>query len=111
MRNFFIWTTKTEQADCADAQADLSLHLGAYIRRYVSGVVGYGKGVMYLTSPGFQLILACSWARLAILVGGKGGGECFYFSFFPVPLFHHLYYLVYLFFSFFGRRHKMTHKG
>ena len=35
-------------------------------------------------------ILAYSWARLAILVGGKGRGECFYFCYFfpfiPVPL-------------------------
>ena len=39
---------------------------------------------------GVQLILAYSWARLAVLVAGKGKGECFYFfCFFPfilVPL-------------------------
>ena len=49
---------------------------------------------------GIQLILACNWARLAVLVAGKGRGECFYFfcfsSFIPVPLY---------------RWHKMTHKG
>ena len=33
---------------------------------------------------GVQLILAYSWARLAILVAGKGRRECFYFfRFFP----------------------------
>ena len=56
---------------------------------------------------GVQLILAFSWARLAILVAGNGRGECFLFllflpfhsysSFFPVPRFHLLYCLFYLF--------------
>ena len=54
-----------------------------------------------------QLILAYSWARPAILVVGKGRGGMFLFllflhfhscsSFFPVPLFHLLYSLFYLF--------------
>ena len=54
-----------------------------------------------------QLILASSWARPAILVAGMGRGRMFLFllflhfpfcsSFFPVPLFHLLYYLFYLF--------------
>ena len=56
---------------------------------------------------GVQLILAYSWARPAILVVGKGRGGMFLFllflhfhscsSFFPVPLFHLLYSLFYLF--------------
>ena len=56
---------------------------------------------------GVQLILAYSWARSAILVVGKGRGGMFLFllflhfhscsSFFPVPLFHLLYSLCYLF--------------
>ena len=58
-----------------------------------------------LCHRGVQLILDYSWARLAILVAGKGRGECFYFfcffhscsSFFPVPVFHLLYYLLYFF--------------
>ena len=65
-----------------------------------------------VTSPvlhhlGVQLILAYSWARPAILVVGKGRGGMFLFllflhfhscsSFFPVPLFHLLYSLFYLF--------------
>ena len=40
------------------------------------GVIGCG---------GVQLILAYSWARLAILVAGKGRGECFYFFCFYSP--------------------------
>ena len=43
-----------------------------------------------LRHRGVQLILAYSWARLAILVAGTGRGECFYFfclfPFIPVPL-------------------------
>ena len=61
-----------------------------------------------LRHRGVRLILAYSWARLAILVAGKGrGGADVLFllflhyhtcsSFFPVPLFHLLYYLFYLF--------------
>ena len=55
---------------------------------------------------GVQLILACSWARPAILSAGMGRGEIFLFlqflhfhsfsSFNPVPLFHLLYCLFYL---------------
>ena len=54
-----------------------------------------------------QLILAYNWARPAILVAGKSRGGMILFllflhfhscsSFFPVPLFHLLYYLFYLF--------------
>ena len=59
---------------------------------------------------GVQLILAYSRARPAILVAGKGRGEMFLFllflhfrsysSFFPVPFFHLLYHLFYLFSAF-----------
>ena len=43
-----------------------------------TGVVGCGEGVMYFMSQGWgvQLILAYSWAKPAILVAGKGRGEC-----------------------------------
>ena len=54
-----------------------------------------------------QVILASSWAWPAIFVAGKGRGVSFLFllflhchscsSFFPVPLFHLLYYSFYLF--------------
>ena len=74
------------------------------------GVVGWCEGA-YLTSPGRPTELAYSWARPAILVVGKGRGGMFLFllflhfhscsSFFPVPLFHLLYYLFYLFSPFF----------
>ena len=43
-----------------------------------------------LHQQGVQLVLAYSWARLAILEAGKGRGGCFYFfcffPFIPVPL-------------------------
>ena len=64
------------------------------------------KGVMYLMSLGrLTDNLAYSWARFAILVAGKGRGGMFLFllflhfhsCFFPVPLFHLLYYFFYLF--------------
>ena len=60
---------------------------------------GGAKVLCILHHRGFQLILAYSWARPAILAAGKGRGECFYFFcfftviyflFFPVPLFHFL---------------------
>ena len=56
--------------------------LPLFSKRFTSqenmGVFGYGKGVVYLTSPepteiGLQL------ARPAILLAGKDRGECFYF--------------------------------
>ena len=54
------------------------------------GVVGCGKGVMYLTSPGHPTDIGLQLARLATLMAGKGRGECFYFfcffPFIPVPL-------------------------
>ena len=36
------------------------------------------KGSCILRHRGVQLILAYSWVRPAILVAGKGRGECFY---------------------------------
>ena len=71
------------------------------------GWSGGAKVLCILHHWGVQLILAYSWARPAILVAGKGRGGMFLFllflhfhscsSFFPVPLFHLLYYLFYLF--------------
>ena len=67
------------------------------------------KVLCILRHWGIQLILAYNWARLANLVAGRGRGETFLFllffpfhscsSFFPVPLFHLLYYM-YLFYLF-----------
>ena len=67
-----------------------------------------------------EFLFAYSWARPAIVEVGKGRGGMFLFllflpfhscsSFFPVSLFHLFYYLFY-FLPFSGRRHKMTHKG
>ena len=71
------------------------------------GWSGGAKVLGLLHHRGVQLILAYSWARPAILVVGKGRGGMFLFllflhfhscsSFFPVPLFHLLYSLFYLF--------------
>ena len=71
------------------------------------GWLGGAKVLCILHHRGVQLILAYSWARPAILVVGKGRGGMFLFllflhfhscsSFFPVPLFHLLYSLFYLF--------------
>ena len=56
----------------------------------LSGMVGNGKGVVYLSHRGVQLILAYSWARPAILVAGKGRRGMFLFLLFlhfhSVPL-------------------------
>ena len=74
------------------------------------GWSGGAKVLCILHHRGVQLILAYNWARPAILVVGKGRGGMFLFllflhflscsSFFPVPLFHLLYSLFYLFSSF-----------
>ena len=71
------------------------------------GWSGGAKVLCILHHWGVQLILAYSWARPAMLVVGKGRGGMFLFllflyflscsSFFPVPLFHLLYSLFYLF--------------
>ena len=69
------------------------------------GAGGCGEGVVYLTSLGrpTDIGLQFSWARPTILVAGKGRGVVFIYSlsfwssFFPVPLFYLLYYLLYLF--------------
>ena len=67
------------------------------------GWSGGAKVLCILHHQGVQLILAYSWARPAIFVVGKGRGGMFLYllflhfnscsSFFPVPLFHLLYYL------------------
>ena len=74
---------------------------------HIWGWSGGAKVLCILHHWGVQLILAYSWARPAILVVGKGRGGMFLFllflhflscsSFFPVPLFHLLYSLFYLF--------------
>ena len=85
------------------------------------GVSGVAKVSCILRHRGVQLILAYSWARLAILAAGKGRRECFYFFCFflyiPVPLsflclsfiFSTISSISFLPFS--GKRHNMTHKG
>ena len=71
------------------------------------GVVGWCEGAVYLTSPGRPTDIGLQLGKAAILVVGKGRGGMFLFllflhfhscsSFFPVPLFHLLYSLFYLF--------------
>ena len=70
------------------------------------GWLGEAKVAGILCHRGVQLILASSWARPAILVAGKGRGVGWFLlflhfyscsSFFPLPVFHLLYYLFYLF--------------
>ena len=78
-----------------------------FLSLLVRGWSGGAKVLCILHHWGVQLILAYSWARPAILVVGKGRGGMFLFllflhfhscsSFFPVPLFHLLYSLFYLF--------------
>ena len=85
------------------------------------GVVGCGEGVRYLTSWGVQLIVASSWARPVILVAGKGKGGMFLFPLFlhfhscspflPVPLFHLLYYLFFVFSLFLWERTQNDPQG
>ena len=80
---------------------------GALVINWTRGWLGGAKVLCILHHWGVQLILAYSWARPAILVVGKGRGGMFLFllflhflscsSFFPVPLFHLLYSLFYLF--------------
>ena len=79
----------------------------AELLKAIWGWSGGAKVLCILHHRGVQLILAYSWARPAILVVGKGRGGMFLFllflhfhscsSFFPVPLFHLLYSLFYLF--------------
>ena len=75
---------------------------------------------MHLASPGIQLILACIWARPAVLAAGKVEGECFYFCFFTFihfPLSQMSSSFMYSaissisLLSFSGRQHKITDKG
>ena len=86
--------------------ACLKYHLG-FCFSFILGWFGEAKVSWILHHWGIQLILAYSWARPAVLAAGKGTVGMFLFllfllfhscsSFFPVPLFHLLYYLFYLF--------------
>ena len=85
------------------------------------GWLGVVKVPCILCHRSVQLILAYSWARLAILVAGKGRGECFhficFFTFIPIPLSSLSLSSIsstissVSFLPFSGRRHKMIHKG
>ena len=106
---------------CAGSHIHFILYIDFFLSRLCSewkwGWSGGAKGSCILCHQSVQLILAYSWARPAILV--KVEGECFYsfcfFPFNPVPL--SSLFLSFVssttvsFLPFFGRRHKMTHKG
>ena len=92
----------------------------------LEGWSGGAKVSCILSHRGVQMILAHSWASLAILGAGKGIGGMFYyyyyyffcfFTFIPVPLSSLPLSLIsstissIFFLPFSGRRHKMTHKG
>ena len=92
------------------SQRDVAQQFGVHESMISFSVLGWSGGVKVLCilhHRGVQLILAYIWARPAILVVGKGRGGMFLFllflhflscsSFFPVPLFHLLYSLFYLF--------------
>ena len=61
-----------------------------FTSEFIRGWSYVAKVSCILCHRGVQLILAYSWARLAILIAGKGTGECFhffcFFPFIPVPL-------------------------
>ena len=69
----------------------------------LNGWLGDAKVSHYLTSPGRPTDNGLQLGKAAILLAGKGRGGMFLFllflhfhscsSFFPVPLFHLLYYL------------------
>ena len=66
--------------DVDDDLYALNMHLCHLLVLHM-GVVGYGQGVVYLTSPGrpadIGLHLGKLQARPAILVADTGGGGCF----------------------------------
>ena len=129
-QHIFLWRNKKKYQHFWIEKSILSRAMALY---YVCKVVMrwllnnytlawlHGALRMVRCGEGVQLILAYSWARPAILVAGKGKGECFYFfcffTFFPVPL--SLLSLSFIssiissipFLPFSGRRYEMTHKG
>ena len=101
LENQGIWIKKTHWTVGPIWSA---LDKGVYIR--IKRWLGVAKVSRILCHWGVQLILAYSWARLAILVAGKGRGGMFLFFLFLyfhscssllVPLIHLFYNLFYLF--------------
>ena len=106
-------------SDCAKNHKSFRAFAGCTCYE-VQGWSGGAKVSCILCHLGVQLILAYSWARPAILVAGKGREVIYFFCFFtfiPVPLsslslsFISSAISSVSFLPFFGRRHKMTHKG
>ena len=92
----------------------LSMRICAFDRDHL-GWSGGAKVSCILRHRGVQLILAYSRTRLAILVAGKGRGDCFYFfcffTFIPVPLFHLSTISSIYLLSFLWEMTQNTHKG
>ena len=101
-QSFFSWVLWLCHIQCT-----LEVVPDSFFSLHTRGWSGGAKVLCIVHQWGVQLILAYSWARPAILVVGKGRGGMFLFllflhfrscfSFFPVPLFHLLYSLFYLF--------------
>ena len=108
--DYFVWDiflTLFSIRICRGNPQGLIIILPQRLNTELVGWLGGAKVLCILHHRGVQLILAYSWARPAILLAGKGRGGMFLFllflhfhscsSFFPVPLFHLLYCLFYLF--------------
>ena len=94
-KNCLRWQKWWENCQVSPASLDIQLTkmwllYDPLFLTHISGWSGVAKVSRILRHRGGLLILAYSWARLAILVPGKGRGECFYFfcffPFIPVPL-------------------------
>ena len=69
------------------ASCTVSYIVSSTPRQYWLGVVGWCKGVVYLTSPGHSTDISLQLARPAILIAGKGRvGNVLFFTFILVPL-------------------------
>ena len=100
--SFFCFVFFFSKNYCPHCLAVSTLDFDSQSPRFKSpkrGWSGVAKVSCILRHRGVQLILAYSWARLAVLVAGKGRGGMFLFlhfhscsSFFPVLLFDRLYY-------------------
>ena len=90
----------SKQTDCLTLEVGMASFYSGLTYGYKEWS-GVAKASCIICHGGVQLILAYSWARLAILVAGKGrmflissvSSLSFLFLFLSFPLFHLLYYL------------------
>ena len=93
--------------NCSLSKNPLKISVCSILFYYFSGGGEVRQRSCILCHQGPQLILAYNWARPAILAAGEGRGGMFLFLMFhhilsfsslpAIPLFHLLYYLIYLF--------------